>query len=173
MQITLDIPFEQFDEPVQLVHFLTRLQEILCTRNEILVAGVEEGSTILTLEMTLNDIEDLILHFGPDLDELRIEKLQLPDNKEFTLTYRGIPPLEGVSFGEPLRGRLLTRVVPQDTSIGPKPIHHPEIGPHKPFPPPEPDPRLNLDEETRHRMGFDLDVPSPPEHEPLEHESDE
>jgi hypothetical protein len=135
VQITLDIPFEQFDESVQLGHFLNQLRSILDTRNEILVAGVEEGSTILTLEMTLRDIRDLIHCFGPLLDELRIEKLQLPDDKEFTLKYDGLPPLQGLSFGEPLRGRLLTRRVPPRL---PKPIDYPEIGQPKPLPPPDP-----------------------------------
>jgi transcriptional regulator with XRE-family HTH domain len=110
VQITVDIPFEEFDES-QLESYISRLERIVHPWAELLVAGVEKGSTILTLEMRMDDIERLIDAFGPALDDLRIERVQLPDSEDFTLRNRGTP-MEGVSFGEPLRGRVLTRVIP-------------------------------------------------------------
>jgi len=114
MQITVDFPFEEFDESVQLSGFMTMLKQIINAKDEMVVIGVAEGSTVITLEMSEYDIERLVFAFGPQLDSLRIEKLQMPDDDDFTLREKGmISHSFSIDGGELLRGKLLTRVLLQ------------------------------------------------------------
>ncbi len=111
LQITLDIPHEEFDECWDLTHVTIVLSRILKSMEQLIVTNVESGSTVITLEMTLEDIQKLIKVlndpiFGKhELDQLRVHQVQFPDSEDFNLN----GPVEGVPEGEPLRGRTITR----------------------------------------------------------------
>ena len=113
MQITVDFPFEEFDESVQLSGLVTMLKQIINAKDEMVVIGVAEGSTVITLEMSEYDIERLVRSFSyRELDPLRIEKLQMPTDDDFTLREKGmITHRVIIDGGEPLRGMLLTTVL--------------------------------------------------------------
>jgi transcriptional regulator with XRE-family HTH domain len=112
VQLTLDIPFEEFDESEHLVSLLDMLKQIVHAKHEITVAGVEEGSTIITLEMSIDDIQSLIDVFIPtirdkdELDAFRVEQLKLPDSEDFTLTGMVENLEDGTVSEEPLRGHV-------------------------------------------------------------------
>jgi transcriptional regulator with XRE-family HTH domain len=119
VQFTLEIPFEQFDESMHLVSFLNMLRDYLQAKDEITVVGVQEGSTIITLEMSLDDIQRLIDVFvsrrrevEAGLDAFGVESLKLPDSEDFTLTQTVENLEDGTVSEEPLRGRVYRRRLP-------------------------------------------------------------
>ncbi len=134
VQFTLEIPFEKFDESMHLVSFLNMLRDYLQAKDEITVVGVQEGSTIITLEMSLDDIQRLIDVFlsrhrevEDGLNAFRVASLKLPDSEDFTLT-ETVENLEGGTVSEePLRGRVYRRPLPPPA---PKPPAATE--PHRP-----------------------------------------
>jgi transcriptional regulator with XRE-family HTH domain len=119
VQFTLEIPFEEFDESMQLVSFLNMLRDYLQAKDEIAVVGIEEGSTIITLEMSLDDIQRLIDVFWgrrrdveAGLEAFRVASLQLPDSEDFTLTQTVENLEDGSVSEESLRGRVYQRALP-------------------------------------------------------------
>ncbi len=117
VQFTLEIPFEEFDESEPLVSFLAMLKQIVQAKHEIAVAGVEEGSTIITLEMSMDDIQRLIYEFMDsgakvELDAFRVAWLKLPDSEDFTLTQTAENLEDGTVSEEPLRGVAYRRRLP-------------------------------------------------------------
>lgn len=162
VQITLNIPFEAFDESTHLRSLLTMLRDFIQAKDEITVAGVEQGSTIITLEMSMEDIERLIDVFcshqrevEDGLDTFGVESLKLPDSEDFTLTQTLENPEDGTVSEEPLRGHVYRRKLPP---AAPKPpaateqgrsqvdsgTYHGEIieGLPKILEPPVPEPKL-------------------------------
>ena len=116
VQVTLEIPYEEFAESEQLVSFLAMLEQIVQAKHEITVAGVEEGSTIITLEMSMDDIERLIYEFEgsrakAELDAFRVARLKLPDSEDFTLTQTVEFVETGITAEEPLRGRVYRKEI--------------------------------------------------------------
>ena len=104
------------------------LKQIINAKDEMVVIGVAEGSVVITLEMSEYDIEQLVRSFGPQLDPLRIEKLQMPDDEDFTLREKGmISHSFSMDGGELLRGKLLTRVLLQRPTGLPRPPKLPDI----------------------------------------------
>jgi len=134
VQITLNIPFGEFDECMHLVSLLNTLRDLIQARDEITVVGVQEGSTVITLEMSLDDIQRLIDVFlsrrrevEAGLDAFGVSLLKLPDSEDFTLT-ETVENLEGGTVSEePLRGRVYRRPLPPPA---PKPPAATE--PHRP-----------------------------------------
>jgi|SRR5579884_419529 len=119
VQFTLEIPFEKFDESMHLVSFLNMLRDYLQAKDEITVVGVQEGSTIITLEMSLDDIQRLLDVFWvrrrdteAGLDAFRVASLKLPDSEDFTLTQTEENLDDGSVSEEPLRGRVYQRALP-------------------------------------------------------------
>jgi transcriptional regulator with XRE-family HTH domain len=119
VQFTLEIPFEKFDESMHLVSFLNMLRDYLLAKDEITVVGVQEGSTIITLEMSLDDIQRLIDVFlsrhrevEAGLDAFGVASLKLPDSEDFTLTETVENLEDGTVSEEPLRGRVYRRRLP-------------------------------------------------------------
>ncbi|HEY7159387.1 MAG TPA: helix-turn-helix transcriptional regulator [Gemmataceae bacterium] len=119
VQFTLEIPFEKFDESMHLVSFLNMLRDYLQAKDEITVVGVHEGSTIITLEMSLDDIQRLIDVFlsrrrevEAGLDVFSVASLKLPDGEDFTLTETVENLEDGTVSEEPLRGRVYRRRLP-------------------------------------------------------------
>ncbi len=117
VQFTLEVPFEEFDESEHLVNFVTMLKQIVQAKDEIMVVGVQEGSTIITLEMGMEDIERLIHEFTGSrakaaLDAFRVAQLKLPDSQDFTLTQTVEFIDEGRVEEEPLRGTVYRRGLP-------------------------------------------------------------
>jgi transcriptional regulator with XRE-family HTH domain len=138
VQFTLEIPFEEFDESEQLVGFLAILKQIVQAKHEITVAGVEEGSTIITLEMSMDDIERLIYEFADsranvELDTFRVAWLKLPDSEDFTLTQTVEFVETGITAEEPLRGSVYRRRLPPPAPKPPAATEQPrpqaEFGP--------------------------------------------
>jgi transcriptional regulator with XRE-family HTH domain len=129
IHFTLEIPFAEFDESGQLVGFVNTLMQIVQAKAEITVAGVQEGSTIITLEMGMEDIERLIQEFlgsraKAELDAFRVARLKLPDSDDFTLTETVVKVDDGTTEEKPLRGQVYRRPLPAPA----------------PKPPPVPDP---------------------------------
>jgi transcriptional regulator with XRE-family HTH domain len=127
VQFTLEIPYEEFDESEQLVSFVAMLKQIVQAKHEITVAGVAKGSTIITLEMSMDDIKTLVSeywgsHARPGLDVFRVRWLKLPDSEDFTLTESGVEMDEETGepreFEKPLRGSRYYRGLPKSA---PKP----------------------------------------------------
>ena len=56
VQIVLSIPFDQFDESEQLGGFIEFLKQVMKGGGNINVVGVAPGSTIITLEMPIQDM---------------------------------------------------------------------------------------------------------------------
>lgn len=63
VQITLSIPFQEFDESEQLVSFIELLKRLLPARDEIHVKAVTEGSVLITLELSAEDATNLLLAY--------------------------------------------------------------------------------------------------------------
>jgi transcriptional regulator with XRE-family HTH domain len=73
VQIKLSIPYAEFDESEQLVTLVRSLNLLLQGKHEIGALKVQEGSTIVTLEMDAVDVGELIeLLLTGKLDELQI-----------------------------------------------------------------------------------------------------
>ncbi len=124
VQITLDVPYEEFDESVQLVSFMTMFKQLVQAQDEIMVAGVEDGSTIITLEMSIDEIQRLIdeLTVGStevELDVFRVARVKLPDSEDFTLTQTVGSFGEGRMFEQSLRGYVFQRQLPRPASDDP------------------------------------------------------
>lgn len=161
LQITVEVPFEEFDESVQLASFMNMLMQIVQAKAEIMVAGVQEGSTIITLEMGMDDIERLIHEFNgsrakAELDAFRVIRLELPDSEDFTLSETVVKVDEGTTLEEPLRGRVYRRALPAPA----------------PKPPPVPDPTA-MPEKPRHYLPEDLIEPPVPQRKPTDTDADE
>ena len=119
VQITLNIPFGAFDESMHLVSLLNMLRDFIQAKDEIGLVSVEEGSTIITLEMSMDDIQRLIDVFvshrrevEAGLDVFGVESLKLPDSEDFTLTQTVENLEDGTVSEEPLRGRVYRRRLP-------------------------------------------------------------
>jgi transcriptional regulator with XRE-family HTH domain len=73
VQIKLSIPFEEFDESEQLVGFIELLKRVLSARDEIGVKAVTDGSVVITLELSEEDIASLIdAYNNAALDDLNV-----------------------------------------------------------------------------------------------------
>ena len=171
VQITLDIPLQKVEESDALDRILTKLKQIIHAADEMIVVGVEDGSTIITLEMSIEDIERLITAFGPALDDLRIKKLQLPDNEEFTLTKTFRDVMHEVTIEAALRGSVFHReLLPVLPELGLEPSHEPS----QLEPPPGPE-LLGLDEldDITRLLEDDIMLPPDPERKTADTDSDE
>jgi transcriptional regulator with XRE-family HTH domain len=167
VQFTLEIPFEEFDESKQLVSFLAMLKQILQAKDEITVASVEEGSTIITLEMSMDDIQRLLHEFTgsrakAELDAFRVAWLKLPDAEDFTLTQTVENVEDGTISEEPLRGSVYRRGLPRPAPKPPAVRERPAV-PDLPAVPEKP----------RHYPHDDLIEPPVPQHKPADPDADE
>ncbi len=168
VQITVEVPFEEFDESVQLVSFMNMLKQIVQAKDDIMVAGVQEGSTIITLEMGTDDIERLLDEFTggrakAELDAFRVARLKLPDSEAFTLTQTVEFVEKGITAEEPLRGRVYRRALP---APAPKPSPVPERSAVPELPP--------VPEKPRHYPHQDdLIEPPVPQRKPSDTDADE
>lgn len=122
VQITLSIPFEEFDQTEQLVSLIDLLKRLLPAKDALEVKGLMAGSTIITLEMSEADVRALISAFNAGkLDEMLVAAILLPN--DFTHGSISI----GEAAARPLTGGLIERIkpyVPQhqpDKSKKPKP----------------------------------------------------
>lgn len=78
VQITLSIPFAEFDESEQLVGFIELLKRLLPTRDEIHVKAVSDGSVVLTIELSAEDAAKLLVaRARGDLDDLKIADVKI------------------------------------------------------------------------------------------------
>jgi transcriptional regulator with XRE-family HTH domain len=77
VQIKLSIPFAEFDESKALVDFLEALKKLINSKDDIDPTSVEEGSVIITLEVSPRDALEIsrLLHMY-DLKELPIDAVQ-------------------------------------------------------------------------------------------------
>ena len=115
---------------------MNMLKQIVQANGEIMVAGVQEGSTIITLEMGMDDIERLIDAFTSgrakaELDAFRVARLKRPDSEDFTLSETVVKVDEGTTLEEPLRGRVYRRALPAPAPK-PPPVPDPFALPEKP-----------------------------------------
>ena len=125
VQITLSIPFEEFDQSLQLAGFLTMLQSVISASQAINVIGVTNGSVIIMLEMDEPDAVKLastFLHtkaFTPDrlasIEDWLRERERDPLNhhgsvipKEF-LQIAEIKIADAAVVREEYRGKVLKR----------------------------------------------------------------
>jgi transcriptional regulator with XRE-family HTH domain len=60
IDINVSIPYETFEESSQLAAFLAMLQSVLSPQSNINVIRVKEGSTIITVEMDIEDVVKLL-----------------------------------------------------------------------------------------------------------------
>jgi transcriptional regulator with XRE-family HTH domain len=102
INVTFDIPFEEFDQSQQLVSLIELFSRLVQAKNGIEVTGLMPGSTIITLEMSEADVHSLISAFmSGKLDEMHCEELNLTlkheaairDDEVLDLT--GVTPLPG------------------------------------------------------------------------------
>jgi transcriptional regulator with XRE-family HTH domain len=78
VQIVLSIPFDQFDESEQLGGFIEFLKQFMQGGGNINVVGVTPGSTIITLEMSFEDMVALFAAYSKGkLAEMHCEEFRL------------------------------------------------------------------------------------------------
>ena len=78
--IHLDVPFKQMDTQMK-EEKKALLGKVICCLSEITILKVQDGSTILTLEMSEGDILRLLAAMvDRELDMLRISKIRIPDH---------------------------------------------------------------------------------------------
>ena len=103
VQLTLSIPFEEFDQTGQLVALIELLTRLLQAKDRIEVKGLMAGSTIITLEMSEEDVHSLLSAFmAGKLDEIQCVELNLtlkhdaaiPDDEVLDLT--GVTPIQQI-----------------------------------------------------------------------------
>ena len=80
VRITIDIEFSEAEDDDKLMAWLRQFKSEIGTRNRIDVIGLEEGSVIVTLEMSEEDIRRLVrkLQEKGTADRLKIKKIDLP-----------------------------------------------------------------------------------------------
>ncbi len=85
VQVVFSIPFDQFDESEQLTGFMEFLKQFMKGGGNVNVVGVAPGSTIVTLEMSVQDMLALFAAYS----EGKLAEIQCD---EFRLRYNP-PPL--------------------------------------------------------------------------------
>jgi transcriptional regulator with XRE-family HTH domain len=122
VQITVDIPYENFDESHQLIDFIKRLTEIVQPNDEIVFADVRPGSTIITLDMSIADCKRLVdklftLQSSSERRALHITALQALDN------YKYVPIIETINLPDKSTEATLPPSVQAEPLPIPKPTH--------------------------------------------------
>lgn len=78
VEIKLSFPFDDFDETKQLETFIHELARVLSARDPIVVNNVRAGSTIITAEMSEDDLIALVEAFGQSaLDTFRVDGITI------------------------------------------------------------------------------------------------
>lgn len=112
VNLTISIPFEDFDQSDQLVSLIEKLTAVVKAQDHIELTGLMAGSTIVTIEMSEPDVHSLIAAFmAGKLDEMQIQEVNLrlmhesPDSDDDVIDLTNVAPigkLEPIHFASPL-----------------------------------------------------------------------
>lgn len=73
VQVKLSIPYNDFDESEQLIQFVKALRDLLKGDDDMNVTNVEDGSVVITLEMSEENVARLFkAHWGGLLEQLSV-----------------------------------------------------------------------------------------------------
>jgi transcriptional regulator with XRE-family HTH domain len=85
VNLTISIPYEDFDESEQLVSLIDSLKAVIQAANAITPKAAMAGSTIITLEMSEADVHSLIAaYMAGKLDEMQVQELTIRLTHEVT-----------------------------------------------------------------------------------------
>lgn len=78
VNLTISIPFEEFDQSEQLISLIQSLKAVVNAQDHIELTGLMASSTVVTLEMSEADVHSLISAFmSGKLDEMQVQQLNL------------------------------------------------------------------------------------------------
>jgi transcriptional regulator with XRE-family HTH domain len=78
VNLTVSIPYEEFDQSEQLVSLIESLKSVIQAANAVTPKAAMAGSTIITLEMSEADVHSLIAAFmAGKLDAMQVQELNL------------------------------------------------------------------------------------------------
>jgi transcriptional regulator with XRE-family HTH domain len=130
VNLTISIPFDDFDQSDQLVSLIEKLTAVVKAQDHIELTGLMAGSTIITLEMSEPDVHLLIAAFmSGKLDEMQVQELNLrltheaPDFDDDVIDLTNVAPIgkiENVHF---------TSTLPDDVRIAGHPTTSEEATP--------------------------------------------
>lgn len=83
IDINVSIPYEMFEQSSQLAAFLAMLQSVLNPQSNIKVISVKEGSTIIAVEMDIEDVVKLLELFFKESPNYRVP--ESPDPSDFSV----------------------------------------------------------------------------------------
>ncbi len=86
VHIVLSIPFDQFEESEKLSGFIELLKRVIQARDHINVLAVTDGSTVITIEMSKEDMLKLFSAYSEGkLKEMLCDELRLSGRSRFRL----------------------------------------------------------------------------------------